>query len=241
MPKKAKEVPKEPTGVSAVDRSAIKRKIFVRFGIGLVAIAALLFVPAGTLDYWQAWLLCAILVPPMILVLLYFWFKDPEVLERRMSAKETESKQKYLVAFSLIPFMIGLLIPGLDHRFGWSQVPLYVVLTADFMILLGYALFFLVLRENHYASRTIQVERGQKVISTGPYAVVRHPMYVATLLIWLSMPIALGSYWAFIPFLAMPAVLVFRILNEEEVLKRELPGYSEYCKKTKYRMVPFVW
>jgi protein-S-isoprenylcysteine O-methyltransferase Ste14 len=219
----------------------MRNAIAVRFLGALAVVGLLLFLPAGTLIYWEAWVYCGILFIPMLVVLRYFLKHDPAMLERRMRMREREAPQRRIVAGGTILFFAAILIPGLDHRFGWSFLPLPVVLAADAIVFLGYLLFFLVLRENSYASRVVEVEQGQKVISTGPYAIVRHPMYLAITLMFLATPVALGSLWAFIPFLLIPAVLVFRILNEEKVLLRDLPGYGEYRQKVRYRMIPRVW
>lgn len=219
----------------------MRNAIAVRFLGALAVVGLLLFLPAGTLDYWEAWVYCGILFIPMLAILRYILKHDPAILERRMRMREKEAPQRRIVAGGTILFFAAILIPGLDHRFGWSFLPLPVVLAADAIVFLGYLLFFLVLRENSYASRVVEVEQGQKVISTGPYAIVRHPMYLAITLMFLATPVALGSIWALIPFLFIPAVLVFRILNEEKVLLRDLPGYGEYRQKVRYRMIPRVW
>jgi protein-S-isoprenylcysteine O-methyltransferase Ste14 len=221
--------------------AAMKKKALLLFSAALAVIGLMFFVPAGTLDYWQAWAYIAMVFIPASLVILYFLNKDPEFLERRMKLKEKEAKQQLVVKLSGILFVIGFLIPGLDHRFGWSNVPFELVAAADACVLIGYLICFLVFRENSYAGRTIEVVKGQKVISTGPYSIIRHPMYFGVLLMYLATPIALGSYWALPPFLLVVPIILFRILNEEEVLRRELPGYADYCKKTRYRLIPYVW
>jgi len=217
------------------------KKIFLIFTAALAVIMAALFVPAGTFDYWQAWLYMVVIFVPASIILFYFLKKDPEFLERRMKYKEKEAKQKSVVRVALIIFIVGFLLPGLDHRYGWSNIPSEIVIAADALVFLGYLMCFLVFKENSYAGRTIEVVKGQKVISTGPYAIIRHPMYFGTIIMYIATPIALGSYWALPPFLFMLPVLVYRILNEEEVLRRDLPGYTEYCKKTRYRLLPFIW
>jgi len=222
-------------------RLEIKKKVILLYTAALLVIGLALFLPAGTLDYWQAWVYMTILFVPMLFVGLYFLKNDPEFLERRFKLKEKEAKQDLIQKVGIPIFIIGFLLPGLDHRFGWSNTPFGFVFAADVIVFLGYVLIFLVFRENSYAGRTVRVEKGQKVISTGPYSIIRHPMYFGTIFLYLATPIALGSYVAVLPFLLLVPILVFRILNEEEVLRRELPGYKEYCKKVRYRLIPFVW
>lgn len=199
------------------------------------------FLTAGTIDYWQAWVYCAVIFVPLFFSVSYFLKKDPKLLERRMKLKEKESKQKTIITIASLVFFIGFLIPGLDHRYGWSNVPLWLVIASDAIVMLGYLVFLLALKENSYASHIIEVEKKQKVTTTGPYSIIRHPMYIGTIILSLFTPIALGSFWALIAFIPLPALLAYRILNEEEVLSRELEGYKEYCQKVKYRLIPFVW
>lgn len=224
-----------------MDTSALGVKVFLLFVAALAFICLVLFVPAGTLDYWQAWLYMAVIFAPASFVLLYFLKKDPQFLERRMQFREKEAKEKNVVRVAWVVFIIGFLIPGLDRRYGWSGVPSEIVIAADVVVFLGYVLCFLVFMENSYAGRTIRVEKGQKVISTGPYSIIRHPMYLGSMLLYVATPIALGSYWALPPFLFMVPVLIYRILDEEDLLRRELAGYKEYCQKTRYRLLPFIW
>ena len=221
--------------------SELKKKVFFRFIMAPIFIGLILFLPAGTLYYWQAWIYCGVLFIPMFLVVLYFLKKDPELLERRMRTREKEEKQKIIIKIGIILFFIGFILSGLDYRYHWSNVPVPLVIAANAIVLAGYIIVFFVLRENSYASRIIEVEKGQKVITTGPYSIVRHPMYMGVLLMYLFTPIALGSYWAIIFFLPLIPLIVVRLLNEEEVLSRELPGYKEYCQKTRYYLVPFIW
>lgn len=206
-----------------------------------IVIALFLFVPAGTLDYWQGWAYMAVVLIPAAIVITYFMINDPAFLERRLRTRGKEAQQNLIIKLALPVFIIGFLLPGLDHRFGWSSVPTELVLAADALVFLSYMFIFLVFKENSWAGRTVQVEKGQKVVTTGPYAIMRHPMYFGSIIMYTASPIALGSYWALPPFLLMISVFIYRILNEEEVLRRELPGYTEYCKKTRYRLVPYVW
>ena len=221
--------------------AAFKRKILLLLLAAPIVLGAALFLPAGTFDYWQAWAYMVVLLVPAAIAITYFLGKDPAFLERRLRTREKETTQSLIVKVGTLIFVIGFLIPGFDHRFGWSAVPTGMVIAADALVFLGYMFVFLVFRENSYAGRTVQVDKGQKLISTGPYSIVRHPMYLGQLLLFLATPIALGSYAAVPVFLLLIPIYIFRILNEEEVLRLGLPGYIQYCKKTRYRLVPFIW
>jgi protein-S-isoprenylcysteine O-methyltransferase Ste14 len=199
------------------------------------------FVPAGTFRYWQAWTYMAILGIPMLCFVAHLMNKEPELLERRMRTREKERRQKTIISLSLPVFIAVLLIPGLDRRFGWSAVPLVIVIMAEIIVLAGYGLGLLVMRENRYASRVIEVEENQKVITTGPYAVIRHPLYLSGLIIYLFSPLALGSFWALLPASLLIFVYGARIRNEEKVLAEKLPGYLEYLQRVKYRLLPGIW
>ena len=227
--------------MDAEELRILRKKIMLLVPVVFLGLGLIFFVPAGTLDYWEAWVYCAVLLVPFLFVLTYLLRNDPELLVRRMRLNERESAQKRIIRVSSLIFFTGFLIPGLDHRYGWSDIPVEAVLAADILVMVGYALVFLVFRENPFASRVVEVEQGQSVISTGPYALVRHPMYLGTSIMWLATPIALGSFWALPIFLILPVVLVYRIMNEEEVLLRELPGYREYTRKVKYRLIPGIW
>lgn len=217
-------------------------KIVLRtFLIGLLVVFLILFLPAGSFRFWPGWLYIFTLFVPMSLVMLYFLKNDPKLLERRLRVREREKEQKLFVKLSTLCFLVGFLLPGFDFRWGWSNLSSSLIVFSDFMILLGYFVFFLVLRENSYASRVVEVEKGQKVIDSGPYSLVRHPMYLGVLLMFMFTPLALGSVFALLAFIPLPFLLVLRILNEEKVLLRDLEGYREYCLKTKYRLIPFVW
>jgi protein-S-isoprenylcysteine O-methyltransferase Ste14 len=202
---------------------------------------AVFFLPAGTFTFWEAWVVLAILILPMVLGFIYWLKADPELLKRRSKTGEKEKEQKLIIKIMSLCFILTFLIPGFDKRFGWSHVPVGVVIISDILLMFGYGICFRVIRENRFASRTVEVEQGQTVINSGLYAIVRHPMYLGVLIMCLSLPLALGSYWAMIPALFIIPVLVARIRNEESVLGRELKGYGEYMQKTKYRIIPGVW
>lgn len=216
-------------------------KALVRFVPGIAIFVAVLFLPAGTLVYWEAWVYLAILFIPMIFVLVHLIRNNPELLERRLRMREKEAQQRLIIKISYLYFFTAFLLPGFDRRYGWSSVPAAVVIVADLVVLLGYGVFVLVLRENRYASRVIEVEQQQEVITTGPYAWVRHPMYLGVLLMYVASPLALGSYWGIIPTVLLIVLLVARIRNEESVLLSQLEGYREYAAQTRYRLFPGIW
>ncbi len=213
----------------------------LKFALGVVLIGALLFLPAWTLHYPQGWLLMGILFVPMFLAGLVMMAKNPSLLQSRLNAKEKEREQSLVVKLSGLMFLVGFVLAGLSFRFGWLMLPRWVSIVGAVLFLMSYALYAEVLRENTWLSRTIEVQEGQQVVSTGLYGVVRHPMYAVTLVLFLSMPLVLGSVVAFVVFLAYPFIIAKRIRNEEEVLARELPGYTEYMQKVKWRLIPFVW
>ena len=211
-----------------------------KFLLGVVLVGVLVFLPGG-FDYAQGWLFMAILFVPMFAAGLVMLKKSPELLKKRLSAKEKQGEQQTVLKLSAIMFIAGFVIAGLDHRFGWMPLPMWLSAAASVVFLGSYVLYAEVLRENVYLSRTVEVQENQKVISTGLYGVVRHPMYMATLLLFLSMPIVLGSLISLVVFLVYPAIIIKRLKNEEEVLEAGLEGYSEYKKKVKYRLIPFIW
>ena len=220
-------------------------KLFVnalaKFFCGFLLVGMLIFLPAGTLDFSKGWLLMGLLFGPMFVAGLVMLAKSPVFLEKRLDVKENRSTQQGVVKLSGLMFIAGFVVAGLDFRFGWSQMPKAVTVAASVLFLLAYLLYAEVMRENAYLSRTIQVEEGQTVVSTGLYGIVRHPMYMATLLLFLVMPLVLGSWWALIPFAFYPAIIISRLKDEEELLTRELAGYVEYKEKVKYRIIPFIW
>lgn len=226
--------------MAAHEMRALKKRIAIRFSLIPLFIGLLVLCPAGTFKFWQVYAYLAFLLP-MIFVIRYFFDKNPKFLERRLATKEKEGQQRVVVWTSTLVFLAGFMLPGFDHRFGWSNVPTVVVIVADIFVLLGYSIIILVFKENSYASRVVEVTNNQTVISTGPYSIVRHPMYLGVLIMFSATPLALGSYWAIIPFAALPAFLVLRILNEERFLSEQLPGYKEYCRRIRFRIIPFVW
>lgn len=208
---------------------------------GLGMIALLLFLPAGTWCYWQAWLFIALLFVPMTIMGIWLLCSNPTLLSKRLNNKEKQNEQKTVVALSGLMFVVGFVLCGLDARFAWSHIPMWLVVGGSLLFLIGYALYGEVMRENTYLSRTIELQDGQQVIDTGLYAVVRHPMYLATLLMYMAMPLVLGSAWALLVFAAYPILIIRRIRNEEQVLLAGLPGYAEYQQRVRYRLIPFVW
>lgn len=212
-----------------------------KFTCGLALVGLLIFLPAGTICYTNGWLLIGLLFGPMLIAGFVMLFKSPAFLAKRLDAREKQATQKGVLAFSGLMFIAGFVVAGLDYRFDWSQMPLPVTVAASVLFLLSYALYAEVMRENAYLSRTIKVEEGQKVVDTGLYGIVRHPMYMATILLFLMMPIVLGSWYALIVFAFYPAIIIVRLNDEEDLLTRELPGYAEYKQKVKYRIIPFIW
>lgn len=213
----------------------------VKYLSGFILIAALLFVPAGSLNFIKGWIFIGLLFVPMLILGIFLFIKAPQLLEKRLSAKEKENTQKGVVIFSFLMFVAGFVTAGLDYRFGWSKVPFAVTIISGIVLLLSYGLYARVMKENVYLSRTVEIQNNQKIIDTGLYGIVRHPMYTATILLFLSMPLVLGSWFALILFLPYPFVIAIRIKNEEKVLEAGLPGYCEYKQKVRWRIIPFVW
>lgn len=208
-------------------------------GLGIVML--LLFLPAGTWCYWQAWLFIALLFIPMTLVGIWLLFRQPDLLAKRLNNKEKQTNQKSIVALSGVMFILGFVLCGLDARYAWSDIPLWLIICASVLFLLGYAIYVEVMRENAYLSRTIEVQEGQRVIDSGLYSIVRHPMYSATLLMYLAMPLILGSAWALLVFAIYPLLIIHRIRNEETLLAAELLGYTDYQQRIRYRLIPWIW
>ena len=217
------------------------KEALIKFSCGVLLVAALLFLPAGTLRYPYGWLFAGVLFIPMLLAGFVMLGKNPELLRRRLDAKEKQSAQKGVLALAGVMFIAGFVVAGLDFRFGWSKMPAGVVAVAVVLFLVAYALYGEVLRENTYLSRTVRVEAGQTVVDTGLYGIVRHPMYAVTILLFLMIPLILGSWYALIPFAFYPVIIIVRLKDEEELLTRELPGYDRYKQKVKYRLFPFIW
>ena len=213
----------------------------IKFSFGIIFVGLLLFLPAGTIKFFNAWLFIGLLFIPMFILGIFLFIKSPELLEKRLNAKEKEKTQKGVVGFSAILFLASFLIAGFDFHFVWSKVPFWCVVLASVILILSYILYAEVMRENIYLSRTIEVQENQKVIDTGLYGIIRHPMYAVTIWLFLSIPIVLGSWWALLCIAPYPFLIAIRILNEEKILEEKLVGYKEYKSKVKFRLVPFVW
>ncbi len=213
----------------------------VKFMLGALMVGLLIFLPAGTLLYFNGWLLMGILFIPMFIAGVVMMFKSPELLQKRLNAKEKQKEQGIVIKLSGLMFLAGFIVAGLGFRFGWYTLPEWAVIGAAVLFIVAYLLYAEVLRENAYLSRTIEVQKGQRVIDSGLYGIVRHPMYSATLLLFLSMPLILGSIYSFVIFLAYPFIIANRIKHEERFLEKELEGYTEYKQRVKYRLIPLVW
>jgi len=212
-----------------------------KFLLGVILVGALIFVPAGTIRFWNGWLLMGVLFLPMFFAGIVLMLKNPKLLEKRLNAKEAQEEQSRIVKFSGLMFVAGFIVAGLGYRFDWYLLPKGVALGASVVFIIAYLLYAEVLRENTYLSRTVEVQENQKVIDTGLYGIVRHPMYVATILLFLAMPLILGSIYSFVIFLVYPILIAKRIRYEEALLENELDGYLEYQQKVKYRCIPYIW
>ena len=221
------------------------KKLFIqaiiKYILGVVSIGALLFIPACSFEYWNGWLFMGLLFIPMFIAGIILMIKNPELLRKRLNAKEKENEQKEVILFSGLMFFSGFIIAGLNYKYNWIEVPNIIVIISSILFIIAYILYAEVLRENIYLSRTIEVQENQKVVDTGMYGIVRHPMYAVTILLFLTMPLILGSIISFIIFLIYPFIIGKRIKNEEEVLEKDLKGYTEYKKKVKYKLIPFIW
>lgn len=228
-----------------IKRCEMTKKLFLsavtKFALGVVLAGALIFVPAGTFDFPGGQLFMAVCFGPMLVAGIVMMVKAPELLKRRLDAKEKQKDQGALIKLSGLMFIVGFVVAGLNHRFGWYTLPWGVSIGGAVAFLFAYAVFAEVLRENEYLSRTIEVAEGQRVVDTGLYGIVRHPMYSVTLLLFIAMPVILGSVYSLVAFLFYPLIIVRRLKGEEEFLKKELPGYEDYMKKVKYRLIPFIW
>lgn len=213
----------------------------IKFLLGVLLIGLLLFIPANTIHYWNGWLFMGLLFVPMFIAGIVLMIKNPELIRKRLNAKEKENERKQVIAVSGLMFLLGFIIAGLNYRYNWIVIPNIVVIISSILFILAYILYAEVLRENTYLSRTIEVQENQKVIDTGLYGIVRHPMYAATILLFLTMPLILGSIVSFVIFLVYPIIINKRIKNEEKVLEKELLGYAEYKDRVKYKVIPFVW
>ena len=213
----------------------------IKYVFGVLIVGGLLFIPANSFDYWNGWLFMGLLFIPMLIAGIVLMIKNPELLKKRLNAKEREKEQKWVLLFSGLMFIVGFIVAGLNYRYKWIEMPNVVTIISSILFIIAYILYAEVLRENTYLSRTIEVQENQKVIDTGLYGIVRHPMYAVTILLFLTMPLILGSIISFIIFLIYPIIIGKRIKNEEKVLEKNLKGYAEYKKKVKYKVIPFVW
>jgi protein-S-isoprenylcysteine O-methyltransferase Ste14 len=223
------------------DKIKLLISALIKYIFGVALVALMLFMPAGDFVYPNAWLFMALLFVPMLILGVWLYVANPALLASRLKNKEQRMEQKHVVALSGIIFISVFVLCGLDYRYDWSQVPRWIICVASVLLLVGYAMYAEVMRENAYLSRTIEVQEGQQLIDTGMYAVVRHPMYSATIIMYMAIPLVLGSLWALILMLFYPLVIVIRIQNEEQLLVQELPGYREYQKRVKYKIIPGIW
>ena len=226
-------------------KSKLNIKLFfqaiIKFLLGVIIIGALLFIPAGDINYWNGWLFMGLLFIPMFIAGIILMIKNPELLRKRLNANEKESEQKQVLALSALMFILGFVIAGLNYKYKWIELQNSVMIIASILFVIAYILYAEILRENTYLSRTIEVQENQKVIDTGLYGIVRHPMYAVTILLFLTIPLILGSIISFAIFLVYPIIIAKRIKNEEQILEKDLKGYKEYKKKVKYKLIPFIW
>ena len=232
--------------MNTADTNTYSLKIKTLLGfVELIAIIGLfIFAPAGSFNFWQAWVYSIIFFMSSATITAYLWKRDRELLARRVEAgpvEEKEKTQKIIQVFASLLFISILIVPSLDHRFGWSNVPLYIVIIGDILVVLGFFLVFLVFKENTFAAATIEIATDQKVITTGPYSMVRHPMYSSALIMLFGTPLALGSWWGLLVFIPFTLIIILRLLDEEKFLSKNLTGYNEYCQKVRYRLIPFLW
>lgn len=232
--------------MNAADTNTYSLKIKTLLGfVELIAIIGLfIFAPAGSFNFWQAWVYSIIFIMSSATITVYLWKRDPELLARRVEVgpvAEKEKTQKIIQVFASLLFISILIVPSLDHRFGWSNVPLYIVIIGDILVVLGFFLVFLVFKENTFAAATIEIATDQKVITTGPYSMVRHPMYSGALIMLFGTPLALGSWWGLLVLIPFTLIIILRLLDEEKFLSQKLTGYNEYCQKVCYRLIPFLW
>jgi protein-S-isoprenylcysteine O-methyltransferase Ste14 len=227
-----------------INTSKLKRRIMLVFLESIVMVVLFLFIPAGSLYFWQAWVYSIVLFVSSAAITFYIWKRDPALLERRLEigvVEEKEKIQKIIQGFAYIGFVLILIIPALDHRFGWSYVPFAIVILGDILVVAGLYIYVLVLKENTFASATIEITTDQKVVTTGPYSIVRHPMYLGALIMLFGTPLALGSWWGLLLLIPFALVLIIRLFDEEKFLSKNLPGYDEYRKKVRHRLIPLLW
>jgi len=230
--------------ITNINASKLKRRTILGFVELIVMLGLFLFVPAGSLNFWQAWVYSIVFFVSSAGTTFYLWKRDPALLERRVEVRVVEEKektQKIIQAFAALGFALILIIPALDHRFGWSNIPLCIVILGDILVAIGFYLVFLVFKENTFASATIEIATDQKVITTGPYSMVRHPMYSGALIMLFGTPLALGSWWGLLVLIPFILIIILRLLDEEKFLSKNLPGYNEYCQKVRYRLIPLLW
>jgi protein-S-isoprenylcysteine O-methyltransferase Ste14 len=228
----------------AANTNAVDRPAWIRSTLSVLALALLLFAPAGSLHFWQGWLFGFVFVAATSVISVYFLKHDPKLVERRMKVgplAEQEPAQKIIMTITLLGFVLLIALPGLDYRWHWSAVPAWLVVAANAGVALSFVIFFVVLKQNSYAASTIRVEKNQPVVSTGVYAIVKHPLYSGALLLLVFTPVALGSYWTLLLLPAIIPVLAWRLLDEERFLKQNLPGYADYCRRVRYRLIPWIW